>query len=106
MGHDGSHGSPEVVLDGVGILFAPFLRDLLTYALEVVNEALGISTHFYALLKATLKPLLNKEKVTIATTTDSHFHKSRDQPAAHRQCLYAYAYSRPQTHAVQADPGQ
>lgn len=33
---------PEVVLDGVGILLAPFLLDLLTYDLEAVKEALGI----------------------------------------------------------------
>lgn len=41
IGHDGSHGS-EVVLEGVGILLAPFLRDLLTHDLEAVKEALGI----------------------------------------------------------------
>lgn len=39
----GSHGS-DVVLEGVGILFAPFLLDLLTYDLEAVKEALGIFT--------------------------------------------------------------
>lgn len=33
---------PDVVLEGVGILFAPFLLDLLTYDLEAVKEALGI----------------------------------------------------------------
>lgn len=36
------HNLPDVVLDGVGILLAPFLRDLLTYDREAVNEALGI----------------------------------------------------------------
>lgn len=44
IGQEGSHGSAEVVLDGVGILFAPFLLDLLTYDLEAVKEALGIFT--------------------------------------------------------------
>lgn len=35
---------PDVVLDGSGILLAPFLRDLLTYEREDVKEALGIFT--------------------------------------------------------------
>jgi hypothetical protein len=43
-GQEGSHGSADVVLEGVGILLAPFLRDLLTYDLEAVKEALGIFT--------------------------------------------------------------
>lgn len=34
--------SPEVVREGVGILLAPFLRDLLTYDLEAMKDALGI----------------------------------------------------------------
>lgn len=34
--------SPEVVREGVGILLAPFLRDLRTYDLEAMKDALGI----------------------------------------------------------------
>ena len=33
---------PELVLDGRGILLAPFLRDLLTQERDEVNVALGI----------------------------------------------------------------
>lgn len=33
---------PDVVREGVGIRLAPFRRDLLTYDLEAVKEALGI----------------------------------------------------------------
>lgn len=44
MGTEQYDDSPDVVLEGVGILLAPFLRDLLTYDLEAVKEALGIFT--------------------------------------------------------------
>lgn len=42
---------PDVVLDGRGILFAPFLRDLLTYEREDVKEALGIFTSTHNAIK-------------------------------------------------------
>lgn len=42
IGQEGSHGSAEVVLDGVGIRLAPFLRDRRTHDREAVNEALGM----------------------------------------------------------------
>lgn len=58
---------PEVVLDGVGILFAPFLRDLRTYDREAVNDALGILTkHTHS-----EKQVLNKGET--GTCTGGHF---------------------------------
>lgn len=64
--------SPDVVLEGVGILFAPFLRDLLTYDLEAVKEALGIFTT----TKSPQKVLNKGHK----TNFGSHFHHRSSVP--------------------------